>query len=51
MACSMDGRREKSLKGFDGKAQRDLEDRGTDGRMGLEWILGRLAGDVWSEFT
>jgi hypothetical protein len=22
-----------------------LEDRGVDGRMGLEWILGRLAGE------
>jgi hypothetical protein len=23
-----------------------LEDRGIDGRMGLEWILGRLAGGM-----
>jgi hypothetical protein len=27
-----------------------LEDRGVDGKMGLEWILGRLAGVVWSGF-
>jgi hypothetical protein len=25
------------------------EDRGVDGRMGSEWILGRLAG-VWSGY-
>jgi hypothetical protein len=24
-----------------------LEDQGVDGRMGSEWILGRLAGGVW----
>jgi hypothetical protein len=24
------------------------EDRGVDGSMGSEWILGRLAGGVWS---
>jgi hypothetical protein len=27
------------------------EDQGVDGRMSLEWILGRLAGRVWSGFT
>jgi len=27
------------------------EDRGVDGRMGSEWILGRLAGGVWSGFN
>jgi hypothetical protein len=26
------------------------EDRGVDGRMGSEWILGRLAGRGWSVF-
>jgi hypothetical protein len=26
------------------KGKRPLEDQGVDGRMGLEWILGRLAG-------
>jgi hypothetical protein len=25
-----------------------LEDQGVNGRMGPEWILGRLAGRVWS---
>jgi hypothetical protein len=25
-----------------------LKDQGTDGKMGLEWTLGRLAGKVWS---
>jgi hypothetical protein len=24
------------------------EDRSVDGRTGSEWILGRLAGEVWS---
>jgi hypothetical protein len=28
-----------------------LKDQGVDGRMGLEWIVGRLAGRVWSGFT
>jgi hypothetical protein len=23
-----------------------VEDQGVDGRMGLEWILGRLAGGI-----
>jgi hypothetical protein len=35
---------------FDGKARRKerdhLGDQGVDGRMGSEWILGRLAGGV-----
>jgi hypothetical protein len=26
-----------------------LEDQGVDGRMESEWILGRLAGGVYSE--
>jgi hypothetical protein len=41
---------EESVQGFGGKAQRKehLEDQGIDGRMGSEWILGRLAGGVWS---
>jgi hypothetical protein len=29
---------------FMGKPEGNLEDQGIDGRMGLEWILGRLAG-------
>jgi hypothetical protein len=28
-----------------------LKDQGVDGRMGLEWILGRLAEGVWIGFT
>jgi hypothetical protein len=28
------------------KERDQLEDRGIDGRMGSEWILGRLAGGV-----
>jgi hypothetical protein len=32
---------------WEGRKERDhLEDRGVDGRMGSEWILGRLAGGV-----
>jgi hypothetical protein len=27
-----------------------LEDQGVGGRMGSEWILGRLAGGVWIGF-
>jgi hypothetical protein len=27
-----------------------LEDRGVDEMMGSKWILGRLAGRVWSGF-
>jgi hypothetical protein len=31
------------------REERDhLEDQVIDGRMGKEWILGRLAGVVWS---
>jgi hypothetical protein len=37
---------EEIVQGFGGKAkERDhLEDQRVDGRMGSEWILGRLAG-------
>jgi hypothetical protein len=44
----------KTCTGFwwESHKERDhLEDRGVDGRMGLEWTLGRLAGGVWSGFT
>jgi hypothetical protein len=30
------------------KEREHPEDRGVAGRMGSEWILGRLAGVVWS---
>jgi hypothetical protein len=33
------------------KEKDHLKDKGVDGRMGLEWILGRLVGGMWSEFT
>jgi hypothetical protein len=33
------------------KQKDHLEDRDVDGRMGLEWTLGRLAERVWSGFT
>jgi hypothetical protein len=42
----MHGRGEESVEGFGGKARWNdcLEDTDDDGRMGSEWILGRLAG-------
>jgi hypothetical protein len=36
-------------RGFWGESQKErdlLENQGVDGRMGSEWILGRLAGGV-----
>jgi hypothetical protein len=33
------------------KEKDNLKDQGVDGRMGLEWTLGRLVGGVWSGFT
>jgi hypothetical protein len=30
------------------EGKKHLEDQNVDGRMGLEWILGRLAGGVYS---
>jgi hypothetical protein len=48
--CGTHGRGEKSvgLQGFGRKAQRrdHSEDRGVDGRMGSEWMLGRLVGGM-----
>jgi hypothetical protein len=36
---------EECVQGFESQKERDhLEDQGVDGRMGSEWILGRLAG-------
>jgi hypothetical protein len=32
------------------KERDHFEDRGVDRRMGSEWILGRLAGGMWSGF-
>jgi hypothetical protein len=47
-ACGTHGRGEKSVEGFGRKAkERDhLEDQGVGGKMGSEWILGRLAWGV-----
>jgi hypothetical protein len=33
------------------EGKRPLEDRGVDGGIGSEWILGILAGGVWSGFN
>jgi hypothetical protein len=43
-ACGTHGRGEKSVQGFGGK------DQGVGGKMGSEWILGRLACGVWIGF-
>jgi hypothetical protein len=48
------GRGEKIVQGFGWKAPKErdhLEDQGVDGRMGSEWILGRVAGWVRSGFN
>jgi hypothetical protein len=52
-ACGTQGRGEKSVQGFGGKARRKkdhLEDQGVGGKMGSEWIFGRLAWGVWIGF-
>jgi hypothetical protein len=33
------------------KERYHLEDQGVDGRMGSEWILGRLTGGVYDGFS
>jgi hypothetical protein len=43
------GRVEENVEGFGGKAPKERdhsEDQGVNGRMGSEWMLGRLAGGV-----
>jgi hypothetical protein len=40
-ACGTHGRVDKSVQGFGGKVRRKET---TGGKMGSEWILGRLAG-------
>jgi hypothetical protein len=54
-ACCMHGTRERGKRFWcESLKERDQsEDRGMDGSMGLEWILGRLdwGGCVWSGFT
>jgi hypothetical protein len=41
--CGMHGRGEKSVQSFGGKEREHSEDQDVGGRMGSEWILGRLA--------
>jgi hypothetical protein len=50
-ACMGEG--EKCLRVLVGnpKERDHFKDGGIDGRIGLQWILGRLAGGVWSGFT
>jgi hypothetical protein len=47
--CGTHERGEECIQGFDeSQKERDhLEDQGIDGRLGSEWILGRLAGGVY----
>jgi hypothetical protein len=50
----MHGRKEECGQGFDGKARRKettWKTQGVDGRMGSEWVLGRLAGGLWIEYS
>jgi hypothetical protein len=50
-ACSTHGREEKSVQGFGGKARGKETTRKTKaGGMGLDWILGSLAGRGWIGF-
>jgi hypothetical protein len=44
--CGMHGEGEKMYKGWweSPKESEHSEDRGRDGRMGSEWILGRVTG-------
>jgi hypothetical protein len=42
---------EESVQGFGGKTPKErdhLENQSVDGRMGSEWIIGRLGGGVYS---
>jgi hypothetical protein len=48
-ACGTHGRGEKSVQGFGWESPKERdhwEDQGVGGKMGLEWILGRLAWRV-----
>jgi hypothetical protein len=47
-ACGTQGGETKLYKAFFGipKERDHLEDKGVDGRMGSEWVLGRLAGGM-----
>jgi hypothetical protein len=51
VTCGTHGRGEEIVQDFGEKAKKEgdhLEDQSVDGRLGSEWILGRLAGEVWS---
>jgi hypothetical protein len=48
-ACSMHGRGQKSVQGFGRESLRE-RDQGIGGKMGSEWIFGRLAWGVWIGF-
>jgi hypothetical protein len=53
-ACGTNLRGERSVQGFGGKPPKErdhLEDQGVDGRIGSEWILGRLAGGGGTELV
>jgi hypothetical protein len=52
-ACGTHGRGEKKCTRFwweSPKEREHLEDQGVGGKMGSEWILGRLAWGVWIGF-
>jgi hypothetical protein len=51
VACMGEGRNVYRVSWESPKGGVHLEDQGVDGRMGLEWILRRLVGGVWSGFT
>jgi hypothetical protein len=50
--CGTRGREEAAVQGFGGKTKgkNHSEDRGVDGRTGLERIVGRFAWGCWSGF-
>jgi hypothetical protein len=52
-ACGTHGRGEKSVQGFGGKPKKESTWKTkayVGGKMGSEWILGRLAWGVWIGF-
>jgi hypothetical protein len=49
--CGTHGRREKCKRWESPKERDHSEDRGLNGSLGSEWILGRLGGRVLIEFS
>jgi hypothetical protein len=50
-ACSSHGRHEKCSQSFGQKTcmeETTLQDLGTDGKIILQWILGKYGGKVWT---